>query len=58
MSMAMNIHSALPEYHIIRERDANTAVSLLETMLPQETIGERKKVKKASQRNLFMVLFI
>ena len=38
-----------PEYQIMRDRDANTAVSSLAITLPQAKTGARIKVKNASR---------
>ena len=56
--MAMKICSADPEYHIMRDREANTAVSSVARTLAHESSGETAKVKTASQINLFGVLSI
>jgi hypothetical protein len=39
-SMAIKICCADPEYHIMRDREANTAVSSLAITLPQASNGE------------------
>ena len=48
-AMAMKILIEEPEYQIMRDRDANTAVSSLAITLPQAKTGARKKVKTASR---------
>ena len=47
-TMAMKILIEEPEYQIMRDRDANTAVSSLAITLPQAKTGARKKVKTTS----------
>ena len=48
-AMAMKILIEEPEYQIMRDRDANTAVSSLAITLPQAKTGARKKVKTATR---------
>ena len=47
-----------PEYQIMRDRDANTAVSSLAITLPQAKTGARIKVKNASRFSRFSALSI
>ena len=42
-----------PEYHIIRDKEANTAVSSVASIFAHESRGDIAKVKTASQINLF-----
>ncbi len=56
ISIATSIRNSLPEYQIIREREANTAVSSLAITLPQAHRGEITKVKVPSSISLFAVL--
>ena len=56
--IAMKIRNAEPEYHIMRDSDANTAFSSLDITLPQATNGEMIKVNSASILSFFTVLFI
>ena len=46
-SMATNIRNALPEYQIMREREANTAVSSVDITLTHAQAGEMRNVKSA-----------
>lgn len=57
-AMAMKILIEEPEYQIMRDRDANTAVSSLAITLPQAKTGARKKVKTTSRFSRFAVLSI
>ena len=51
-AMAMNIRINEPENHIMRDSDANTAVSSLAITLPQANSGDRKNVNTARMINL------
>ena len=42
-SMAMKICRAEPEYQIIRDNEAKTAVSSVAVTLPQEKSGDKKR---------------
>ena len=57
-SIAMKICGAEPEYHIIRDKEANTAVSSVARTLAHESRGETANVKIASQISLFGALSI
>jgi hypothetical protein len=52
-AMAMKIRKDDPEYHIMRESEANTAVSSLALMLAQANNGDRTNVTTAMIRSLF-----
>ena len=57
-AMAMKIRREEPEYQIMREREAKTAVSSLAPMLPHAHKGERTNVNTAMIRSLFDALSI
>lgn len=54
----MKICSAEPEYQIMRDREAKTAVSSVAVTLPQENSGDRKNVKMARILSLFAAFSI
>ena len=56
--MAIKICRAEPEYQIMRDREANTAVSSVAVTLPQEKSGDRKNVKTARILSLFSAFSI
>ena len=57
-SMAMNIRTEEPENHIMRDSDANTAVSSLAMTLPHANRGDNRNVKNARNLRRFAVLSI
>lgn len=52
------VYHALPEYQIMRERDANTAVSSVATTPARAISGERTNVKTARIRSFFDTFFM